>query len=145
MRHVVWSSSILLPRIIKIFLGVFNLQSGHESNGLSLSNITKGDNAKSKKGRAVILVCSMRLVLFYISAKYHQNIAKGIPVTDQTRNLFQTKQKGENSNRKKASCHSCTRHVVRSCSTFLPSILKIFNGSLTYRVDIKSMAYHCKI
>ena len=35
---------------------VFDLQSGHEINGLSLSNITKGDNTKSKKGRVVILV-----------------------------------------------------------------------------------------
>ena len=33
------------------------------------------------------------LVLFYNSAKYHQNIQKGIPVTEQTGNLFQTKQK----------------------------------------------------
>ena len=36
---------------------VFDLHSGHEINGLSLSNITKGDNAKSKKGRVVILIC----------------------------------------------------------------------------------------
>ena len=33
-----------------------NIPKGHEINGLSLSNITKGDNAKSKKGRVVILV-----------------------------------------------------------------------------------------
>ena len=35
----------------------FDLQSRHEINDLSLSNITKGDNAKSKKGRVVIFVC----------------------------------------------------------------------------------------
>ena len=28
----------------------------HKINGISLSDITKGDNAKSKKGRVVILV-----------------------------------------------------------------------------------------
>ena len=42
---------------MKIFQKVFDLQSGHEINGLSLSNIIKGDNAKSKKDRVVILVC----------------------------------------------------------------------------------------
>ena len=57
-----------------------------------LSNITKGDNAKSKKDRIAILVRDI-LVLFYISAKYHQNIPKGIRVTKRTRNLFQIKQR----------------------------------------------------
>ena len=33
------------------------------------------------------------LILLYISTKYHQNIPKGIWVTEQTRNLFQTKQR----------------------------------------------------
>ena len=32
------------------------------------------------------------LVLFYISTKYHQNIVKGIQVTEQTQNLFQTEE-----------------------------------------------------
>ena len=36
---------------------------------------------------------TLRLALFYISTKYHQNILKGIPVTERARNLFQTKQK----------------------------------------------------
>ena len=121
---------------------VFDLQSGHEINGLSLSNITKGDNAKSKKGRVVILVCdtsscpvlyfcqvpskyskgyssykadttsfsnktkcdnpkgkkarlsilyaTRHLVLFYISIKYHQNIPKGIQVSERTRSFTST-------------------------------------------------------
>ena len=43
----------ILVRTLRRF---FDLQSRHEINGLSLSNITKGDNAKSKKGRVVILV-----------------------------------------------------------------------------------------
>ena len=142
MGHVVWSCSTFLPSIIKIFQSIFDLQSGHEINGLSLSNITKGDNTKSKKGRVVILVCdtpsgpalyfcqvplkyskgyssyrvginffqikqrvitpkvrkaelsflykTSRLVLFYISTKYHQNIPKGIQVTEQTRGFTLT-------------------------------------------------------
>ena len=40
----------------KIFQRVFDLQNGPEIKGLSLSNITKGDNAKSKKGRIGIFV-----------------------------------------------------------------------------------------
>ena len=39
------------------------------------------------------LYATCRLVLFYFSTKYHQNILKGIRVTEQTRNLFQTKQR----------------------------------------------------
>ena len=35
---------------------VFGLQSGHEINAESLSNIIKGDYTKSKKGRVVIIV-----------------------------------------------------------------------------------------
>ena len=142
MRHVVWSCSTFLPSIIQIFQRVFDLQSGHEINGLSLSNITKGDNAKSKKGRVVILVheilsgpvlhfCQIQskyskghssyradtksfsnktrvitpkvrkqelsilyvtrhLVLISLSTKYHQNIPKGIQVTEWTRSFTLT-------------------------------------------------------
>ena len=56
MRHIAWSYYTFLPSSLKIFQMVFDLQSGHEINGLSLSKITKGDNTKSKKGRVVILV-----------------------------------------------------------------------------------------
>ena len=51
--HMSWST--FLPSIIKIFQRVFDLQSGHEINGLLLSNIIKGDNAKSQKDR---IICS---------------------------------------------------------------------------------------
>ena len=143
-----------------------------------MSNITQGDNSKSKEGRVVILVRNMsycpilqfykvlsnilkgipvteqmknlfqtkqrettpkartaelsflyatrRLVLFYISAKYHRNIPKGIRVTERTRNLFHIKQRVITPKEERQSFHSCTRHGVRSCSTFLPSIIKIF-------------------
>ena len=48
---------------------------------------------KVSKAELSFLYVTAHLVLFYISAKYHQNIPKGIPVTEQTRNLFQTKQR----------------------------------------------------
>ena len=41
----------------------------------------------------VILVCDLRVVLFYISNEYHQNIPKGIRVKEQTGYLFQTKER----------------------------------------------------
>ena len=72
---------------------VFDLQSRHKINGLSLSNITKGDNAKIRKAELSFLYVTRHLVLFYTSAKNHRNIPKGIPDTEQTRNLFQTKKK----------------------------------------------------
>ena len=59
----------------------------------SISNKTKRNNSKSKKARVVILLHDMsscRLVLFYISTKYHQNIPKGIQVTERTRSFTQT-------------------------------------------------------
>ena len=48
---------------------------------------------KVRKAELSILYAIPRLILFYIFAKYHRNIPKGIPVTEQTRNLFQTKQR----------------------------------------------------
>ena len=48
---------------------------------------------KVRKAELSFLYATIHLVLFYISAKYHQNIPKGIPVTEQTRNLYQTKRR----------------------------------------------------
>ena len=44
-------------KFIQIVHRLFDLLSGNKVNGLSLSNITKGDNAQSKKGSVFILVC----------------------------------------------------------------------------------------
>ena len=77
----------------KIFQRVFDLQSGHEINGLSLSNKTKGHNAKSKKTELSFL----------------------------------------------------TQHVVWSCSTFLPSIIKIFQGVFDLQSGYEINGYHCQI
>ena len=44
----------------------------------TLSNITKGYNAKVIKVELSLLYATRRLVLFYISNKYHKNISKGL-------------------------------------------------------------------
>ena len=48
---------------------------------------------KVRKAELSFLCATRCLVLFYISAMDHQNIPKGIPVTEQTRNPFQMKQR----------------------------------------------------
>ena len=48
---------------------------------------------KVRKAELSFLYATCRLVLFYIFAKYHRNIPKGIPVTERTGNLFQIKQR----------------------------------------------------
>ena len=47
---------------------------------------------KVRKAELSFLYATCRLVLFYISTRYHQNIPKGVCVTERTLNLFQTKQ-----------------------------------------------------
>ena len=49
--------------------------------------------AKVRKAELSFLLGTHCTVLFYSSTRYHQNILKGIPFTEQTRNLFQTKQR----------------------------------------------------
>ena len=48
---------------------------------------------KVRKAELSFLYATRSLVLFYSSAKYHQNIPKGILVTERTQNLFQIKQR----------------------------------------------------
>ena len=62
---------------------------------------------KVRMAELSFLYMTHRLVLFYISAKYHRNIPKGIPVKEQTRNLFQTKQREISSKVISQSHHSC--------------------------------------
>ena len=53
---------------------------------------------------------------------------------------FFTRQKYEGQ-----SCHFCTRHVVLSCSTYLPSTIIIYSkGYSSYRVDTKSISNKTK-
>ena len=49
---------------------------------------------KVRKAELSFLYATRRLILFYITAKYHQNIPKGIPVIEQTRNQFKNQNKG---------------------------------------------------
>ena len=95
--------STFLPSIIKIFQRVFDFQSGHEINGLSLSNKTKGDKAKSKKGRVVILVhdTSTGPVLHFcqVPSKYSKRYSS----YRADEKSISNKTKEDNSKRKKAS------------------------------------------
>ena len=70
--------------------------------------------AKVRKAELSFLYATRRLILFYISAKYHWNLAKGIPVTEQKRNLLQTKQWEITPKVRKAelSFLYATRHLV---------------------------------
>ena len=81
---------------------VCSVQSGHKINRLSLSNITKGDNSKSKKGRVVILVgdTSSGPVLHFcqVSSKY----SKGYLSYRADKKSFSNTTKGDNSKSKKA-------------------------------------------
>ena len=100
-RHVIWSCCTFLPSIIKIFQRVFDLKSRHEINRLSLSNITKGDNANSKKGRVFILVRDMLsgpvLHFCQVPSKY----SKGYSRYRADTKSFSNKTKGDNSKNNK--------------------------------------------
>ena len=78
------------------------------------------------KAELSFLFATRRLALLYISTKYHQNIPKGIRVTERTRNLFQTKQRDVTPKVRKPelSLLYVTRHLV--LFYILPSIIKIF-------------------
>ena len=52
--------------------------SSYRADEKSISYKTKGDDSKSKKDRMSFLYATRRLVLFYISTKYHENILKGL-------------------------------------------------------------------
>ena len=97
------SSGPVLPSIIKIFQRVFDLQSRHEINGLSLSNLTKGDNAKSKKGRAELsfLYVTHCLVLFCILCQIPLKYSKGYSSYRADEKSISNKTKGDNSQSKK--------------------------------------------
>ena len=90
---------------------------------------------KVRKAELSFLYATRHLVLFYISTKYHQNIPKGIRVTELTRNQFKNKTKGDNSKRKKArtvtlACDVSSRPVLHfyrilsKCSEALSNITK---------------------
>ena len=83
-----------------------------------------------RKSELSFLNATQCLVLFYIFTTYHKNTPKGIPFTERTRNQCKITvkyNKGRYRQKQESqSCHSCTRHVVLVCSTFLPSTIIIF-------------------
>ena len=101
-------------------------------NGLSLSNITKGDNSKSKKGRVVILVgnTSSGPVLHFcqVSSKY----SKGYLSYRADTKSFSNTTKGDNSKSKKA------RVVNLVCDTSSRPDLHFYQVSSKY-----SKGYSC--
>ena len=138
MIHLIWSCSTFLPSIIKIFQRVFDLQSRHKINGLSLSNITKGDNAKSNKGRVVILVRDMSsgpvLHFCQVPSKYSKGYLSYIADTKS----FSNKTKGDNSKSKKGR----VVNLVRDTSSgpvlhFYQVSSKYSKGYSSYRADTK--------
>ena len=95
-----------------MFQRVFDLQSGHEINGLSLSDITKGENTKSKKGRVVILVrdTSSGPVLHF--CKVPSKYSKGYYRADTK--SFSSKTKADNSKSKKAKVVNLVCDIISS-------------------------------
>ena len=108
---------------MKIFQRVSELQSGLKINGLSLSNITKGDNAKSKKGRVVILVWDMSFgpVLHFcqVPSKY----SEGYSSYRADKKSISNKTKGDNSKSKKA------RVVILVCDMSSDPVLHFYQVS----------------
>ena len=66
------------------------------------------------------------LVLFYISSKLPSKYSEGYSSYRADTKPILNKKYGDITKRKPESCHSCTLHVVSSCSTLLSSIIKIF-------------------
>ena len=95
---------------------------------------------KVRKAELSFLYSTHRLVLFYISTKSHQNISKGIQVTEQTQNLFQTKQR-VNSKSKKARVVILVRDILsRPVLHFYLVPSKYSKGYSSYRADKKFYA-----
>ena len=97
--------------------------------------------AKVRKAELSFFKGTRRRVLFYSSIRYHQNILKGIQVTEQTRNLFQTKQMEITLKLRKPelSFLYSTRHVVLLyiCTMYHKNIVKTL--CLTERTQYQSI------
>ena len=110
----------------KIFQRVFDLQSRHEINELSLSNITKGDKSKSKKGRVIVLVRDTPsgpvLHFCQVPSKY----SKGYSSNGADTKSFSNKTKGDNSKSKKG------RVVILVRDTSFGPVLHFYQVSSKY-------------
>ena len=109
---------------------------------LSLSNITKGDNAKSKKGRVVILVpiTSHPFLHFYqVPSKYSKGYSSYRADTKSLPNIT----KGDNAKRKAVII--LVRNMSSSPFYISTKYHENIPKDLTYRADTKSMDNHCQI
>ena len=85
------------------------------------------DNAKSKKGRVVFLVRYMSSGPVLHCCQVRSKYSKGYSSYRADMKSLSNKTKGDNSKSKKARVVNLVhRHVTSSWSTFLPSIIKIF-------------------
>ena len=94
----------------------------HEINGLSLSNITREENANSKKGRVVIFVCntSSGSVLHFcqVPSKYSKGYSSSYRADTKS---FSNKTKDDNSKSKNWLCWGLTtRQPLRVILCRLP-------------------------
>ena len=112
-------------------------------NGLSLSNITKGDNAKSKKGRVAILVHDMSSAPVLHFSQVPSKYSKGYSSYRADEKSISNKTKGDNSKSKKAKLSFL--HVTRCLVLFYISTKNHKNiPKGLYREDI-SIDNHCQI
>ena len=110
------------------------------------SNTRRVNNSKSKKQELLFLYATSHVILFYISTKYHHNILKGVCVTEQMGNQFQT-QEGEITpkvRKPKLSFLYVAGHLVLFyiSTKYHQNIPK---GYSTYRADTKSLHNHSQI
>ena len=94
---------------------------------------------KVRKAELSFLYAICHLVLFYISTKYHQNILKGIQVTELTRNQFQKQTMGDNSKRKKA------RVVIPLCDVSSRPVPHFYQVSSKSSEGYSTYRAHCTI
>ena len=110
-----------------------------------MSNITKGDNSKSKEDRVVIPVrntSSCPILQFYkVPSKY----SEGYSSYRADEKSISNKTKGDNSKSKEARVVILVRDTSSGPVLHLYQVSQKYSkGSLTYRADTKSMDNHCQ-
>ena len=87
--------------------------------------------SKVRKSELSFLYATRRLVLFYLSTKYHKNVPKGINYLSHRVDMksISNKTKGDNSKSKKA------RVVILVCNTFSRPVLHFYQVLSKYSKD----------
>ena len=73
----------------------------------------------------MFLISAHRLVMLYISTKFHEIILNGIKVIERTRFLYGNLQRGIILQKCRWSKCCLSLHIVWSCFIFLPSFAKL--------------------